>query len=159
MSDRILETLQRIQNIQRLLRSAGALNRADSPPKPTTPPRPQGLHKLTYARLLRLREYLHEALALNPKRHLSSLQRRRADTQYRHRLARIDRRLAGGPLILPAKQWFRIGEAARILHVSRKTLIRWERAGLIKCAIERRGRSHRYFSRTELVRISRTRRL
>jgi len=136
MSDRLLEILQRIQNIQRLLRPAEAPSRADSPPRPTTPPRPRGLHKLTYARLLRLREYLHEALALNPKRHISSLQRKRADTQFRHRLARIERRLSGGSLVVPTKQWFRIGEAARILHVSTKTLIRWERAGRIKCVNE-----------------------
>jgi helix-turn-helix protein len=154
VSDQILQTLKRIQEIRRLVRLSEELSRPAAPSKPV-PPRPPGLHKLTYGRLLREREYLLQALASLPMRRTYPLQRKRLATQFRHRLARIERRLAGPlPTSLP-KEWYRIGEAARLLHVSTQTLSRWVRSGWIQCSQAQPRHTHRYFHRRELLRVMR----
>jgi len=143
---------KRLREIQRLLRLSEKLSCPAARSRPA-PPRPSGLHKLTYGRLLREREYVLQALASLPTRRTYPLQRKRLATQFRHRLARIERRLAGPlPTALP-KEWYRIGEAGRLLHVSTKTLIRWSRTGWIQCSHTKAGRAHRYFHRRELLRV------
>jgi DNA-binding transcriptional MerR regulator len=154
MSDQILRTMKRLQEIQRLLRLSEELSRPAAPSRPV-PPRPPGLHKLTYGRLLRERQYLLQALASLPMRRTYPLQRKRLATQFRHRLARIERRLAGPlPTLLP-KEWYRIGEAARLLHVSTRTLVRWSHTGWIECSHAQPGHTHHYFHRRELLRVMR----
>ena len=151
MSD-LLQTLKRIQEIQRLMRVSEELSR---PAPPSVPPRPPGLHKLTHGRLLREREYLRAALASLPIRRTSPLQRKRLATQFRHRLARIERRLAGPLPTVLDKDWYRIGAAARLLHVSTKTLGRWARTGWIQSSQAQPRHTHRYFHRRELLRVMR----
>src|SRR2546428_13565205 len=87
-----------------------------------------------------------------PERRLHPLVRRRLQTEFANRLGRIRRRL-GLPVGRPRVQtWYRTTDAARLIGVSRKTLLRWVAAGRVRC--ERAGpyKGPRYFLRPGLAR-------
>ena len=115
-------------------------------------PRPRGLHKLTYPRLLRAMRRMNELDRLSARR-LHPLVRRRLQTEFANRLGRIRRRL-GLPVGRPrAQTWYRTTDAARLIGVSRKTLVRWVAAGRVQCERADTYRHPRYFHRRELARV------
>ena len=116
-------------------------------------PRPRGLHKLTYWRLLRAMRRMLNELDRLPARRLHPLVRRRLQTEFANRLGRIRRRL-GLPVGRPrAQTWYRTTDAARLIGVSRKTLVRWVAAGRVQCERADTYRHPRYFNRRELARV------
>ncbi len=116
-------------------------------------PRPRGLHKWTYQRLLRkMRRELNKLDRL-PERRLHRVVRRRLQTQYENQLGRIRRRL-GLPVGRPrARIWYRTTDAARLIGVSWKTLVRWVRTGRVHCVRADTYKRPRYFHRKELARV------
>ena len=116
-------------------------------------PRPRGLHKLTYPRLLcAMRRMLNELDRL-PARRLHPLVRLRLQTEFANRLGRSRRRL-GLPVGRPrAQTWYRTTDAARLIGVSRKTLLRWVAAGRVRCERADAYKHPRYFHRRELARV------
>lgn len=130
--------------------------RIGSRPPPQAIPRKPGLHLGTYRRLCRERERLVNALADLPRRRLEPGVDKRLRTQFENRLARVTRALGlrvPGPRRQPR---YRIGQAAAILRISQKTLLRWVEAGRAHC--ERRGQGHRRFADQELRRLLRAQR-
>jgi len=116
-------------------------------------PRPRGLHKLTYPRLLRAMRRMLNELDRLPARRLHPLVRRRLQTEFANRLGRIRRRL-GLPVGRPCTQtWYRTTDAARLIGVSRKTLVRWVAAGRVQCERADTYKRPRYFHRRELARV------
>ena len=116
-------------------------------------PRPRGLHKLTYWRLLRAMRRMLNELDRLPARRLHPLVRRRLQTEFANRLGRIRRRL-GLPVGRPCVQtWYRTTDAARLIGVSRKTLLRWVAAGRVRCERADTYKHPRYFHRRELARV------
>jgi len=116
-------------------------------------PRPRGLHKLTYWRLLRAMRRMLNELDRLPARRLHPLVRRRLQTEFANRLGRIRRRL-GLPVGRPRTQtWYRTTDAARPIGVSRKTLVRSVAAGRVQCERADTYRHPRYFHRRELARV------
>lgn len=115
--------------------------------------RPRGLHKLTYPRLLRAMHRMLKKLDLLPARRLHPLVRRRLQTEFANRLGRIRRRL-GPPVGRPrAQTWYRTTDAARLVGVSQKTLLRWVAAGRVRCERAHTYKRPRYFLRRELARV------
>jgi hypothetical protein len=116
-------------------------------------PRPKGLHKLSYQRLLRaMHRVLHELDRL-PARQIHPLVRRRLQTQLENQLGRMRRRL-GLPVERPrAKTWHRTGESAALIGISSKTLLRWVAAGRVQCERADSYKRPRYFHRRELLRV------
>lgn len=116
-------------------------------------PRPPRLHKWTYLRLLRKMHRELNKLDRLPRRWLHPVVRRRLQTQYENQLGRIRRRL-GLPIGRPrARTWYRTTDAARLIGVSWKTLVRWVRAGRVKCVRADTYKRPRYFHRKELARV------
>lgn len=116
-------------------------------------PRPRGLHKLTYPRLLRAMRRMLSELDRLPERRLHPLVRRRLQTEFANRLGRIRRRL-GLPVGRPCVQtWYRTTDAAHLIGVSRKTLLRWVAAGRVRCERADTYKHPRYFHRRELARV------
>src|SRR5205823_1758761 len=94
----------------------------------------------------------HEPARL-PNRRLNPLVRRRLQTEFANRLGRIRRRL-GLPVGRPrAQTWYRTTDAARLIGVSRKTLVRWVAAGRVQCERADTYKRPRYFHRRELARV------
>src|SRR5438132_12277145 len=120
---------------------------------PNFNPRPKGLHKLSYQRLLRAMRRVLNGLDRLPARQLHPLVRRRLQTQFENRLGRIRRRL-GLPVGHPrAKTWYRTGEAAGLIGISSKTLLRWVASGRVQCERADSYKRPRYFHRRELLRV------
>src|SRR5207249_5775118 len=116
-------------------------------------PRPQGLHKWTYLRLLRKMHRQLNKLDCLLERRLDPVVRRRLQTQYENQLGRIRRRL-GLPIGRPrARTWYRTTDAARLIGVSWKTLVRWVRAGRVHCVRAATYKRPRYSHRKELSRV------
>ena len=116
-------------------------------------PRPRGLHKLTYPRLLRAMRRMLNELDRLPQRRLHPVVRRRLQTEFANRLGRIRRRL-GLPVGRPrAQTWYRTTDAARLIGVSQKTLLRWVAAGRVHCERADTYKRPRYFHREELARV------
>ena len=116
-------------------------------------PRPPGLHKFTYQRLLRAMRGTLNKLESLPERRLHPLVRRRLQTQYENQLGRIRRRLRL-PIGRPGAQtWYRTTDAARLIGVSWKTLVRWVKAGRVHCERAHTYKRPRYFHRRELARV------
>jgi hypothetical protein len=121
-------------------------------PTPHAIPRKPGVHLGTYRRLCREHEGVVRQLADLPERRLTPSGSRRLQTLYENRLARIKRALrlrVPGPRRKPR---YRSGEAATLLGVSQKTLLRWVARGVAHCV--RRGRGPRYFSSREIRRLT-----
>ena len=115
--------------------------------------RPRGLHTWTYLRLLRAMRRVLNKLDRLPERRLHPVVRRRVQTQYENHLGRIRRRL-GLPVARPrARTWYRTTDAARLIGVSWKTLVRWVRAGRVHCVRADTYKRPRYFHRKELARV------
>ena len=88
-----------------------------------------------------------------PERRLYPVVRRRLQTEFENRLGRIRRRL-GLPVGRPrAQTWYRATDAARLIGVSRKTLVRWVAAGRVQCERAHTYKHPRYFHRRELARV------
>ena len=116
-------------------------------------PCPQGLHKLTYQRILRAMRRMLKELDRLSNRRLHPLVRRRLETEFANRLGRIRRRL-GLPVGRPrAQTWYRTADAARLIGVSAKTLLRWVAAGRVQCERADTYKRPRYFHRRELARV------
>ena len=116
-------------------------------------PRPRGLQKFTYQRLLRAMRRVLTKLDRLPERRLHPVVRRRLQTEFENRLGRIRRRL-GLPVRRPrAQTWYRTTDAARLIGVSRKTLLRWVAAGRVQCERAHTYKHPRYFHRRELARV------
>ena len=115
---------------------------------------------MTPASPRRLRRRLAEA-----RRRLREIARRRYRspsakktflTLYRHKVRRLEELLGLRRPVLPPKAWYRLGEAARILSVAPKTLIRWRTRGKLRFAYTPGG--HRRVTADELRRLLRERR-
>ena len=120
---------------------------------PNFVPRPPSLHKFTYQRLLRAMRRMLSELDRLPNRRLHPLVRRRLETEFANRLGRIRRR-RGLPVGRPRPQtWYRTTDAARLIGVSWKTLVRWVRAGRVHCERAHTYKRPRYFHRRELARV------
>ena len=116
-------------------------------------PRPWGLHKLTYPRLLRAMRRMLNELDRLPQRRLHPVVRRRLQTEFANRLGRIRRRL-GLPVGRPrAQTWYRTTDAARLIGVSRKTRLRWVAARRVHCERADTYKHPRYFHHRELARV------
>ena len=99
-----------------------------------------------------MRRMLNELDRL-PARRLHPLVRRRLQTEFANRLGRIRRRL-GLPVGRPRTQtWYRTTDAARLIGVSWKTLVRWVAAGRVQCERADTYKRPRYFHRRELARV------
>ena len=99
-----------------------------------------------------MRRVLNELDHLPPRR-LQPLVRRRLRTEFENRLGRIRRRL-GLPVGHPrTKAWYRTAEAAALIGISSKTLIRWVAAGRVQCERADSYKRPRYFHRRELLRV------
>jgi hypothetical protein len=114
-------------------------------------PRPRGLHQLTHQRLLRAMRRMLNELDRLPQRRLHPLVRRRVQTEFANRLGRIRRRL-GLPVGRPRAQTsYRTTDAARLIGVSPKTLLRWVAARRVHCERADTYKHPRYFHRRDLA--------
>ncbi len=116
-------------------------------------PRPHGLHKFTYPRLFRAMRRVLNELDYLPSRWLQPLVRRRLRTEFENRLGRIRRRLGLPVGHSRARTWYRTAEAAALIGISAKTLIRWAAAGRVQCERADSYKRPRYFHRRELLRV------
>src|SRR2546425_7378132 len=88
-------------------------------------PRPRGLHRATYRRLLRKHARIVAQLERVPYRRTWRVVRKRLETEFQNRLLRVRRRLGLRVPRPPARRWYRTGAAAALVGVSSKTLLRW----------------------------------
>src|SRR5207247_4897430 len=96
-------------------------------------PRPRGLHRATYRRLLRAHARIVAQLEALPYRRTWPVVRKRLRTEFNNRLMRVRRRLGLRVPHPPARRWYRTGEAAAFVGVSTKTLLRWTARGRVAC--------------------------
>jgi len=94
-------------------------------------PRPKGLHRATYRRLLRAHGRIVAQLERLPSRRLWPVVRKRLQTELQNRLKRVRRRLGLRVPHPPARRWYRTSEAAAFVGVSSKTLLRWTARGRV----------------------------
>lgn len=162
-----LRALEEILEIQRLTAELGARpahrsgpeRRGPSTRSPRGPsvepldiPRPAGMRRATYRRLLKRHESLRAKLEELSYRRLSPRVRNRLDTQFRNALRRV-RRALGLPEWEPGQQtWYSLSEAAGYLGISSRTLLRWDAAGIIIARGQTPGR-HRRFHHHDLSRL------
>jgi hypothetical protein len=114
-------------------------------------PRPQGLHKATYRRLLREHHRVLVQLDRLPLRETWAIVRKRVQTQLLHRLHRVRERLG---LRIPRptpRKWYRMGAAATFVGVSSKTLLRWTAEGRVRCERSPWGHRQRRYRHSDLV--------
>ena len=166
-SSRLLKVLEEIREIQRL---TATLGRRPAPPagaerrgsaarsargpsiEPLDIPRPAGMRRATYRRLLKRHETLRVALVKLSFRHLSPRVRNRLDTQFRNALRRVRRGL-GLPEWEPGRRtWYSLSGAAGYLAISPRTLLRWDAAGIIISSGQTPG-GHRRFHHRDLSRL------
>jgi len=114
---------------------------------------PPGVHRATYARLIREYNRLRANLDALPQRRLASRLRTAYQRQFENRIIRIRRALHLPTAHPPVRQWYRTGEAALYLGISPKTLIRWTDKGRIRCERPSDFASRRSYARTELARV------
>jgi excisionase family DNA binding protein len=124
------------------------------PTGPVAVPRPPGLHRATYRRLVREYNRLLTKLAELPRRRLWPHLRKAYQRQFENRILRIRRTLHLPTLHPRAKPWYRTTEAALYLGISSKTLVRWTNQGIVRC--HRAGYwAHRHYPVGELARVRR----
>ena len=117
-------------------------------------PRPPGLHRATYRRLVREYNRLLTKLAELPRRRLWPHLRKAYQRQFENRILRIRRTLHLPTLHPRAKPWYRTTEAALYLGISAKTLVRWTNRGIVRC--HRAGYwARRHYPVGELARMRR----
>jgi hypothetical protein len=112
--------------------------------------RQNGLHPQRFGRLVREHDRLCKLLEALPTRGTWPRMRARLETQFRNRLTRIRRQLGLPTLEPPRRTWHRIASAAALLGVSTKTVLRWEKAGLIESWRADSWGAHRYFRDADL---------
>lgn len=78
-------------------------------------------------------------------------------TLLRHKVQRLQEALGLRTSGVRRKRAYRIGEAARLLSVSNKTIYRWESRGRIRC--ERSPGGHMRIAHTEIERLKKRRRI
>ena len=106
-----------------------------------------------HQRLLRATRRTLNELDRLPQRRRHPLVRRRLQTEFANRLGRIRRRL-GLPVGRPRAQTsYRTTDAARLIGVSRKTLLRWVAARRVHCERADTYKRPRYFHRRDLARV------
>jgi hypothetical protein len=124
------------------------------PTGPVAVPRPPGLHRATYRRLVRQYNRLLTKLAALPRRRLWPHLRKAYQRQFENRILRIRRTLHLPTLHPRAKPWYRTTEAALYLGISAKTLVRWTNRGIVRC--HRAGYwARRHYPVGELARMRR----
>ena len=112
--------------------------------------RQNGLHPQRFGRLVREHDRLCKLLEALPTRRTWPRMRARLETQFRNRLTRIRRQLGLPTLEPPRRAWHRIASAAALLGVCTKTVLRWEKAGLIESWRADSWGAHRYFRDADL---------
>lgn len=128
------------------------------PTGPVAVPRPPGLHRATYRRLVREYNRLLTKIAELPRRRLWPHLRKAYQRQFENRILRIRRALRLSTLQPPAKAWYRTSEAALYLGISAKTLVRWTDQGIVRCHRAGFG-THRHYAKTELACVRRRRKV
>ena len=115
-------------------------------------PCPRGLHHATYQRLVNEYNRVLAALTALPNRKLWPHLRTAYEHQFLNRIVRIRRRLGLPTPEPPPRRWYRTSDAALLLGVSTKLILRWTASGFVRC--ERAGhRAHRYYAHEELLRV------
>ena len=114
-------------------------------------PRPQGLHKATYRRLLREHDRILAELDRLPLRQTWAVVRQRVQTQLLHRLHRIRHHLGLRVPRPTPRPWYRTGAAAAFVGVSSKTLLRWTARGRVRCERSPWGHRQRRYRHSDLV--------
>jgi hypothetical protein len=114
-------------------------------------PRPRGLHKATYGRLLREHDRILVELDRLPVRLTWAIVRRRIQTQLLHRLHRIRQRLGLRVPRPTPRKWYRTGAAAAFVGISSKTLLRWTAQGRVRCERSPWGHRQRRYRHSDLV--------
>ncbi len=122
------------------------------PAGPLAVPRPPGLHRATYRRLIRDYNRVLGKLAELPRRRLWPHLRKAYQRQLDNRIIRIRRVLCLSTPHPRAKPWYRTTEAALYLGISAKTLVRWTDQGLVRCHRAGFG-AHRHDAVAELARV------
>ena len=115
--------------------------------------RPDGMHPQRHKRLLRELERRQQVLEALPGRRMAPHDRKRVATQLRNRSVRIRRALRLPVPHPPVRERYLLGEAARLIGVSTKTLSRWIRQGRVRYE---QGPYCRVFARLELLRVIQT---
>lgn len=116
-------------------------------------PCPPGLHQATYRRLLRQHARLLDELRKPPRRDLLPMAQKQRRTLLLNRLTRVERALGLPGHRPPVKRWYRIGEAAALIGIGPKTLLRWAERGRVSCKRSPFGHQQRFFARRELLRV------
>ena len=114
-------------------------------------PRPQGVHKATYQRLLREHDRILVELDRLPLRQTWAIVRKRVQTQLLHRLHRVRGRLGLRVPRPTPRKWYRTGAAAAFVGVSSKTLLRWTARGRVRCERSPWGHRQRRYRHSDLV--------
>jgi len=114
-------------------------------------PRPQGLHKATYRRLLREHDRILVELDRLPHLQTWAIVRKRVQTQLLHRLHRVRGRLGLRVPRPTPRPWYRTGAAAAFVGVSSKTLLRWTARGRVRCERSPWGHRQRRYRHSDLV--------
>ncbi len=112
-----------------------------------------GLHRATYARLIREYNRLLAKLEALPQRRLAARMRTAYQRQFENRIIRIRRALHLPTPHPPARRYYRTGQAALYLGISPKTLIRWTAQARIRCERAPDFASRRWYARAELARV------
>ena len=118
-------------------------------------PRPRGLHRATYRRLLRAHARIVAQLEALPYRRTWPVVRTRLAAEFSNRLLRVRRRLGLRVPRPPARKWYRTGEAAVFVGISPKTLLRWTAQGRVTCERSPWGHRQRHYRHRDLVRLVR----
>jgi hypothetical protein len=116
-------------------------------------PRPEGLHKASYRRLLREHDRVLQDLDRLPYRRTWAVVRKRIDTQLFNRLYQIRRALGLRVPRPESRKWYRTAAAAALIGVSAKTLLRWTDHGRIACERSPWGHHQRRYRHADLVAV------
>jgi hypothetical protein len=92
-----------------------------------------------------------------PRRRLPPRVYHAYESQFLNRIVRIRRRLGLWTPEPRRRRWYRASEAALIVGVSTKSLVRWANTGFIQCR-RASDRTHRYYVMSELLRVRRLQR-
>ncbi len=118
-------------------------------------PRPPGLPRATYLRLLREHARIVAQLEALSGRWTWPIVRKRLRTEFNNRLRRVRRRLGLRVARPPARRWYRTAEAAAFIGISSKTLLRWTAKGRTTCERSPWGHKQRHYRHRDLVRLVR----
>ena len=145
---------QRRQRRRRSAASIGLWRDLLVPTERLEVPCPRGLHHATYQRLVNEYNRVLEALNALPNRPLWPHIRKAYEHQFLNRIVRIRRRLGLPTPEPPPRRWYRTSDAALLLGVSTKSILRWTASGFLRC--ERAGDwAHRYYAHEKLLRVER----